>query len=150
MSLNTDSIEELQKHVVELTQRLTESAKSEVKWIGNALHNAYTKLHHLMLKSIPAYEAVNPSLTNLLNELQAVLDGLKKCRIRILQSQQVHQHESEKVQILRERLNAVDAQRVEGRFVGDDGDFAPKGQAVLVSMLEQAYTTLAELDKLSE
>ena len=51
---------------------------------------------------------------------------------------------------LRERLNEVDSKRVDGRFVGDDGDFAPKGQAVLVSLLEQCYTLVSELDRMTE
>ena len=60
----------------------------------------------------------------------------------------LHQSLHQRFDALRERLHTVDEQYVkDGRFVGDDGTFAPQGQAVLKLILEECYAVVAEIQE---
>jgi hypothetical protein len=48
-------------------------------------------------------------------------------------------------QALRNRLSRVDQSRVDSRFVGDDGTFAPQGQAMLNNTMEECYALVYEM-----
>lgn len=60
----------------------------------------------------------------------------------------LHQSLHGRLDSLRSRLHEVDQTYVkDGRFVGDDGSFAPQGQAVLKLVLEECYALLAEIQE---
>jgi hypothetical protein len=63
-----------------------------------------------------------------------------------IQSETLNKPEAQdRLSRLQQRLDAVDSLRSDGRFKGDDGSFAPQGQAVLSSIVEECYAIVSEL-----
>ena len=134
-------------------------------FLGNLSSRAYN-----MLKGTHAKKSmeptIDPKLESVEQELSNILLALKKLRTEhvfvkkaeasmtvettidtFMIEPDLKEKLEERLRALQSRLHAIDERRQDGRFVGDDGSFAPKGQAYLTMLLEEAYSLVYEMQE---
>jgi NADH dehydrogenase/NADH:ubiquinone oxidoreductase subunit G len=156
-SVTKDTVGAVQSKLSELVESLKQGSTEAKTRLGQAISKGYAMLNEYLGKTFAVREMVDPKLADVNFELTAILDGLKKLRnqwllFKLSEAEQVAaSHEATKtflkqrLQNYRERLVNVENQKQDGRFLGDDGSFAPQGQAYLNSLMEEAYAIASEL-----
>jgi hypothetical protein len=161
-SLDKEAIEEkqahmLQKSIWDVVDHLKKGTIKASSNVGALITSGYSSLNSFFARNLNVGESVDPKLSNFHQELISIRDGLKKVRSERAFAHYATQHGSTEVakkleteldakfESLRQRLSQMDGRRVNGRFVGDDGSFAPKGQALLSSLLEEDYALVYEI-----
>lgn len=136
---------EFKSRAVEMTQQ----AKAH---IGYAVSRGYKTLNDYLSTSLAVREMLDPKLADTQFELSNIRDGLKKMRNEILlwslseKNPTLKKEYQQRLSKFRERLVSVESHKQDGRFVGDDGSFAPQGQALLTGIMEECYAMCYEME----
>jgi hypothetical protein len=156
----------LEELVMSASKNLKDSFIKGKDRMGEALSTGYAKLWDLYAGNVGEKEEnVDPSLTSSLQQLYSVRSALKKlradskfflfsCKVVVRKSEvqeSVRRELEGRLLKTREILNSVEEKGTEnGRFIGDDGSFAPSGQALLRIVLEECRELLFEIQLLFE
>ncbi|KAJ3215563.1 hypothetical protein HK099_006305 [Clydaea vesicula] len=130
-------------------RKVIENPSDSVKSTSRVLASTTRAALGFLSKLYGEFEPVDPSLLDTYNQILKTRNDLKllrnefdlnKIRNEVLDTVNLNK----RLRILQEELDAIDRQKVDGKFVNKDGEI-PRGQALLSSILDESYCLVAEM-----